>query len=106
MATMNASTTYKGCTYYKTSTTTDTTRYAYGTAYEAIARVWGVSGRLSKPAGQRPFLTSASACREWINEQDVLSAPLSGQEEDERDRQHAREQDAWQATEMYHAEEV
>ena len=64
---------YRGCTFSQTGTTTEVTRYAFGRSYTAIAQVWAVEGRYSKPAGQRPFLTSAAACRQWVQEQDMLA---------------------------------
>lgn len=65
--------TYRGCEFTRTNTTTDVRRQAFGQHYTAIARVWGVSGRLGKSACKRPFLTSASDCREWVREQDDLA---------------------------------
>ena len=66
------STTYRGCTFAESGTTTDVWRSAFGRSYTTLGYVWGVSGRLSKPALQRPFLVSAAACREWVIEQDAL----------------------------------
>lgn len=65
--------TYKGCTFHPTSTTTGTVKMVFGEARPAIGYVWAVEGRRSKPACQRPFLTSAKACREWIASEDALS---------------------------------
>ena len=63
---------YRNCIYYPTNTTTDIIRYAYSRAYNSIVPVWSVEGCWNKPAGMRPFLTSASDCRQWIKEQYML----------------------------------
>jgi hypothetical protein len=65
---------YRGCEFSATGTTTDITRQVFGRSYQAIGYVWEVSGRQRKNACQRPCLTSASACREWIRECDELEA--------------------------------
>jgi hypothetical protein len=66
-------TTYAGCTFRRTETTTDVSRAAFGRSYTAVAHVWEVEGRIVKPAARRPFLTSAAACHEYVREQDMLS---------------------------------
>ena len=65
---------YRGCTLSRTGTTTNVRRVVFGHSYQAIAYVWAISGRLSKPAGQRPFLTSEAACREFVREADEHNA--------------------------------
>ena len=61
---------YRGCTLSRTGTTTNVTRVAFGRSYRTVAQVWTISGRLTKPAGQRPFLTTEAACREYVRETD------------------------------------
>jgi hypothetical protein len=70
-------TTYAGCSFRRTNTTTDVRRVAFGRSYQTIAQVWEVEGRISKPAGRRPFLTSAAACREYVRGIDTLAAEAS-----------------------------
>ena len=64
---------YKGCSFSRTETTTDISRSAFGRTYRAIGNVWGVSGRIQKNAMARPFLTSASQCRDYVREQDTIA---------------------------------
>lgn len=61
--------TYRGHTARMTSTTTDVRRSAFGRTYQTVAPVWEITGGpFAKPAGQRPFLTSINAVREYIRE--------------------------------------
>jgi hypothetical protein len=65
---------YKGCTFCPTETTTETAHSAFGKTYIAISAVWEVFGRIEKGACAQPFLPSASACREFINDTDDREA--------------------------------
>ena len=65
---------YRGCTARPTSTTTDVRRSAFGRSYQSIGYVWVVEGRRAKSAMRRPFVTSATAVREWIYAEDALAA--------------------------------
>ena len=58
--------TYRGTTCTETNTTTDGVRMVHGKQYPCVKFVWALEGAVSKPAGQRPFLTSAKACREYV----------------------------------------
>jgi hypothetical protein len=51
---------FSGCTFTRTQTTT-------GEDYKCV---WSISGRLSKPAMKQPFLTSFTACREYVRDHD------------------------------------
>jgi hypothetical protein len=55
--------TYKGCTITKTGTTTG------GHDGKPLRHTFIIEGRLAK-GQERPFITSFSAAREWINTQD------------------------------------
>ena len=55
----NRSLHYKGNTFRKTSTTTDTVR--------GIAHVYEIDGPQGKGACLRPFLTTVTGCREYVN---------------------------------------
>ena len=62
-------TTYMGHILTETSTTTDTWPSCYGKRYHAMATLWKIDGpRVTKPAGMRPFLTSANDCKAFIRE--------------------------------------
>jgi hypothetical protein len=67
-----ANMTYKGCELRESRTTTDVIRVVFGRRCSSVAQVWGITGRYVKPAGMRPFLTSANCCRAWIRQQDEL----------------------------------
>jgi hypothetical protein len=58
---------YSGCNFTRTNATK-------GDDYK---RVWGISGRYSKPAAQRPFLTSYTQCREYVRDHDGAAAGQS-----------------------------
>ena len=60
-------TTYKNHTIAKTNTTTDVQRAAFGHLYDTVAHVYEIEGEFGKNACTRPFLTSVSACQEYIN---------------------------------------
>ena len=57
---------YCGCDLTETSTTTDVTRQAFGRPYQTVARIWGVCGPVTKPAGRRPLLTSLTEARRYV----------------------------------------
>ena len=61
--------TYRGYTMRETGTTTDGTRMVFGKPFPCIRYVWAIegSGPAAKGACRTPFLTSAAACREWID---------------------------------------
>jgi hypothetical protein len=75
--------TYRGCDFRETTTTTDVRRQAFAHGYTAIAHVWGISGRMTKSAMVRPFLTSATECREYVRSQDFLAETSTNQGENE-----------------------
>lgn len=59
--------TYKKCTFVKTAITTETRRSVFGRVVVRNERLCEISGRISKPAGTRPFLTSYAECRRFVN---------------------------------------
>lgn len=52
--------TYKGHTFRRSSTTTDTRH--------GVRNVYEIEGDFAKAAAVRPFLTTIAACREYVNE--------------------------------------
>jgi hypothetical protein len=50
---------YKGCTITRTETTTDTPH--------GVRKVYAIEGEINKQASQRPFITTISAARYYIN---------------------------------------
>jgi hypothetical protein len=65
---------FRGCTLTQTETTTDVIKVAFGRKYQTVARVWDVTGRVTKDACARPFLTSAAAAREYVRDELALRA--------------------------------
>lgn len=60
---------YKGYTFYQTSVTTTVRRdmpFRRYRSYETIEFLYEINGL--KECGKRPFLTSITACKEYINE--------------------------------------
>lgn len=57
--------TYKGYTYQQTAITTTVRYQRAGKWLERPMRLYAIEGL--KEAGQRPFLTSAQACRDYID---------------------------------------
>jgi hypothetical protein len=57
---------YRGVTITQTSIKTG------GSDGRPLRSLYELSGAIDKPAGQRPFLTSRQACRDWIS--DILDS--------------------------------
>jgi len=60
---------YKKCNIIKTKTTTDGYINVFGVERPCIKPVYEITGSVNKPAGQRPFLTSISDCKCYVNEE-------------------------------------
>lgn len=62
---------YRGCEIIRTNMTTTVRRTFFGRdgLKEQLRPIYAIRGRVNKPAGLRPFITSIAEAKEWIEEE-------------------------------------